>query len=46
MKFQKWKIGAPAEQDVARLRAAGNPYLLSTQLAARGIAPAQAPAEI
>ncbi|WP_295581302.1 single-stranded-DNA-specific exonuclease RecJ [uncultured Oscillibacter sp.] len=45
MKFQKWKIGAPAEQDVALLRAAGYPYLLSTVLAARGIATAEAAAE-
>lgn len=37
MKFQKWKIGSPAEQGVALLRAAGYPYLLSIVLAARGI---------
>ena len=37
MKFQKWNIGSPREQDVALLRSAGYPYLLSTVLAARGI---------
>ena len=37
MKFKKWNIGSPAEQDVALLRTAGYPYLLSTVLAARGI---------
>lgn len=37
MKFQKWNIGSPQEQDVALLRSAGYPYLLSTVLAARGI---------
>ncbi len=29
MKFQKWNIGAPAAADVALLRSAGYPYLLS-----------------
>ena len=28
MKFQKWNIGAPDEQDIALLRGAGYPYLL------------------
>ena len=37
MKYQKWNISTPAEQDVARLREAGYPYLLSTVMAARGI---------
>ena len=37
MKFQKWNISSPREQDVALLRSAGYPYLLSTVLAARGI---------
>ena len=37
MKFKKWTIGTPKEQDVALLRSAGYPYLLSTVLAARGI---------
>ena len=37
MKFKKWNIGSPQEQDVALLRSAGYPYLLSTVLAARGI---------
>ena len=45
MKFQKWNIGAPAEQDIALLRSAGYPYLLSTVLAARGITTAEAAAE-
>ena len=37
MKFKKWILHTPAEQDVARLREAGYPYLLSTVLAARGV---------
>ena len=37
MKFKKWNIGTPQEQDVALLRSAGYPYLLSTVLATRGI---------
>ena len=37
MKFKKWNIGTPAEQDVALLRSAGYPYLLSMVLASRGI---------
>ena len=45
MKFKKWNIGAPAEQDVALLRSAGYPYLLSTVLAARGVTTAEAAAE-
>ena len=45
VKFKKWNIGKPAEQDVALLRSAGYPYLLSTVLAARGIATAEAAAE-
>ena len=45
MKFKKWNIGKPAEQDVALLRAAGYPYLLSTVLAARGISTAESAAE-
>jgi single-stranded-DNA-specific exonuclease len=45
MKFKKWNIGAPAEQDVALLRSAGYSYLLSTVLAARGITTAEAAAE-
>lgn len=36
MKFKKWNIKNPAEQDVALLQSAGYPYLLSTVLAARG----------
>ena len=45
MKFKKWNIGTPAEQDVALLRSAGYPYLLSAVLAARGITSAEAAAE-
>ena len=45
MKFKKWNIGSPAEQDVALLRTAGYPYLLSTVLAARGITTPEAAAE-
>ncbi len=45
MKFKKWNIHTPAEQDVVRLREAGYPYLLSTVLAARGITTAEAAAE-
>ena len=45
MKFKKWNIGTPAEQDVSLLRSAGYPYLLSTVLAARGVTTAEAAAE-
>ena len=45
MKFQKWNIGIPREQDVALLRSAGYPYLLSTVLAARGITSPEEAAE-
>ncbi len=45
MKFKKWTIGTPEERDVALLRSAGYPYLLSTVLAARGITTAEAAAE-
>ena len=45
MKFQKWNIGTPDERDVALLRSAGYPCLLSTVLAARGITSAEAAAE-
>ena len=45
MKFKKWNINTPSEQDVNRLRGAGYPYLLSTVLAARGITTAEAAAE-
>ena len=45
MKFKKWNIHTPADQDVARLREAGYPYLLSTVLAARGITTAEEAAE-
>ena len=29
MKYQKWNIGAPLEEDVAALREAGYPYLMA-----------------
>ena len=45
MKYQKWNIGAPAEQDVTLLRSAGYSYLLSTVLAARGVTTPEAAAE-
>ena len=45
MKFKKWNIGSPAPQDVALLRSAGYPYLLSTVLAARGVTTVEAAAE-
>ncbi len=45
MKFKKWNIGTPAADDVALLREAGYPYLLSTVLAARGITSAEAAAD-
>ena len=45
MKFKKWNIGTPGEQDVALLRSAGYPYLLSTVLAARGVSTAEEAAE-
>ena len=45
MKFQKWNIGTPDGRDVALLRSAGYPYLLSTVLAARGICTAEAAAD-
>ena len=45
MKFKKWNIGTPAEEDVSLLRSAGYPYLLSAVLAARGITTAEAAAE-
>ena len=45
MKYQKWNIKSPAEQDIALLRSAGYPYLLSTVLAARGICSAETAAE-
>ena len=44
MKFKKWNIGTPAEQDVVLLRSAGYPYLLSMVLASRGITTAEAAA--
>ena len=44
MKFKKWNITQPAEQDVALLRSAGYPYLLSTVLAARGVTTPEAAA--
>ena len=46
MKFQKWNIGTAQNADVALLRSAGYPYLLSTILAARGIVTAEDAAEL
>ena len=37
MKYQKWNIGAPEKDDVARLREAGYPALMALLLAARGV---------
>ena len=45
MKFEKWNIGTPKQQDVELLRAAGYPYLLSTVLASRGIVTPESAAE-
>ena len=45
MKFKKWSIGMPEERDVALLRSAGYPYLLSTVLASRGISTTESAAE-
>ena len=45
MKFKKWNIGTPNAEDVALLRNAGYPYLLSTILAVRGITSAEGAAE-
>ena len=45
MKFEKWNIGAPSQQDVDLLCAAGYPYLLSTVLAARGVVTPEGAAE-
>ena len=45
VKFKKWNIGSPKAEDVALLRSAGYPYLLSTVLAARGVSSAEGAAE-
>ena len=45
MKYQKWNIGAPREEDVAALREAGYPYLMAVVLAVRGIASPETAAE-
>ncbi len=45
MKYQKWNIGAPLEEDVAALREAGYPYLMALVLAARGVASPETAAE-
>ena len=37
MKFKRWNIGQTTAQDIAALREAGYPYLLSLVLASRGI---------
>ena len=46
MKFKKWIIGSPREQDVDLLRSAGYSYLLSTVLAARGVSSVEDAAEL
>ena len=45
MKFKKWILHTPEEQDVARLREAGYPYLLSAVLAARQVTTPEAAAD-
>ncbi len=45
MKFKKWNISKAEERDVALLRSAGYPYLLSTVLAARGVTTPEGAAE-
>lgn len=45
MKYEKWNIGTPDEEEVSALRAAGYSYLLATVLAARGADSAEAAAE-
>ena len=45
MKFEKWNIGAPNQQDIDLLCSAGYPYLLSTVLAARGVSAPESAAE-
>ena len=46
VKFKKWIIGSPREQDVDLLRSAGYSYLLSTVLAARGVSSVEDAAEL
>lgn len=41
MKFEKWKIGAPAPETIKLLRQAGYPALLSMVLAGRGVQTAE-----
>ena len=45
VKFKKWIIGSPREQDVDLLRSSGYSYLLSTVLAARGVSSVEDAAE-
>ena len=45
VKYKKWNIAAPAEEDVAHLREAGYPYLLALVLAARGVTSPEGAAE-
>ena len=45
MKYEKWNIGAPREEDVAALREAGYPGLMALVLAARGIVSPETAAE-
>jgi single-stranded-DNA-specific exonuclease len=45
MKYKKWNIGVPAEEEVFRLRAAGYSYLMALVLASRGIVSPEAAAD-
>ena len=45
MKYKKWNIGAPGEEDVALLREAGYPGLMALVLAARGVTSPEKAAE-
>ena len=46
MKFKRWNIAAPDQQNMAALREAGYPYLLSLVLAGRGVKSPEEAAEI
>ena len=45
VKYKKWNIGAPGEEDVALLREAGYPGLMALVLAARGVTSPEKAAE-
>ncbi len=45
LKYKRWNIGAPKEEDVALLREAGYPYLMALVLAARGVISPETAAE-